>query len=605
MSGYHFRPGATETEVPEWGTLQQAVHRWVLAHGGSPLLARIAAWTSLADAHADAALPLRGALAGLHGAPVLDDDEIDALRGQAMVSEAGHAACESEAANAFVIDAQARFYLWRNFTRERVIGQRLRARRAMPALCAGSMQDADIDTLFGAAATGDDSAQRAAVRQLSDRCFAVLTGGPGTGKTTTVLRMLLMAQRQRQHAGLEPARIAIAATTGKAAQRLLASLRSGMQDLRARFSTSEDPEWLRVLDMVPLDDAKTLHRLLGYRAHDGRFSRNHDSPLDADIVVVDEASMLDLALLDALLGAMPDTPASRAQLLLVGDADQLTSIGTGSVLLDLVAAMEGGPDLVRLRHGFRTQSPQLPALLAAVRTGDAGAFAAALDGETTTWHEVATPAQLQPRLRGWAARLAELRPMREGRARNPAEALAALDALASMQLLCALREGDFGALHANAVIERELMQHWRQPIGTPWYPGRAVMVVRNDYGADLYNGDVGICLADDDGRLRVWFESSNALDGTRSARAFAPASLPAHEPAFAVTIHKSQGSEYGQVAVLLPHEAQHRVLSRQLLYTGLSRARMGVELWGSQPALATALATPVIRVGGLRERCFA
>ena len=601
MNGYHFKPGGPEAEVPEWGSLQQAVHRWVLAHGGSPLLARTAAWASLADAHADAALPLSGALAGLHGAPLLQAQDIDALRGEPMVGEASVGDGAGEQPTAFVIDAQARFYLWRNFTRERVIGQRLRERRGMPHLFAGSAQDADLDTLFDAAAAGDDSAQRAAVRQLSDRRFAVLTGGPGTGKTTTVLRMLLMAQWQRQQAGLPPARIAIAATTGKAAQRLLASLRSGQQELHGRFSTATDPAWLRLLDQLPMGDAQTLHRLLGYRPHDGRFNRNRESPLDADIVVVDEASMLDLALLDALLAALPD----EAQLLLVGDADQLTSIGTGSVLLDLVAAMEGSPDLVRLRHGFRTQSPQLPALLSAVRSGNAAGFSAALDGETTTWHPVATPAQLQPRLREWAARLAELRPLREGSACNAAEALAALDALASRQLLCALREGDFGALHANAVIERELMQHWRRPVGTQWYPGRAVMVVRNDYGASLYNGDVGICLAGADGGLRVWFESSNAVDGARSASAFAPASLPAHETAFAVTVHKSQGSEYGQVAVLLPHEAQHRVLSRQLLYTGLSRARQSVELWASQSALATALATPVIRVGGLSEHCIA
>ncbi len=601
MTGFDFQRIRGELAEEAWGPLQRALHRWVIAHGGSPLLARTAAWASLADAHADAALPLRGALAGLHGAPVLEDDEISALRNEAMVAEASSGSDAGEAPTAFVIDDKARFYLWRNFARERVIARRLRERRAMPGLFAGNTKEADIDTLFDAAGAGDDSAQRAAVRQLSDRRFAVLTGGPGTGKTTTVLRMLLMAQRQRQRAGLPPARIAIAATTGKAAQRLLASLRSGQQALHARFAKAADPAWRSLLERLPTAEAQTLHRLLGYRPHDGRFSRGRDAPLDADIVVVDEASMLDLALLDALLAAMP----AHAQLLLVGDADQLTSIGTGSVLLDLVAAMEDSPDLVRLQHGFRAQSPQLPDLLAAVRAGDAAGFTASLDGAATIWHQVDTPEQLQLRLHEWAARLAELPTLRDGRACDAADALLALDALASRQLLCALREGEFGALHANVVIERELIQHWRRPWGASWYPGRAVMVVRNDYGAGLYNGDVGVCLADADGDLRVWFESSGGVDGVRSARAVAPASLPAHEAAFAVTVHKSQGSEYGQVAVLLPPEAQHRVLSRQLLYTGLSRARHGAELWGSQAGMATALATPVTRVGGLREHAIA
>ncbi|MEO5628829.1 MAG: exodeoxyribonuclease V subunit alpha [Thermomonas sp.] len=600
MSGYHFRQDTVETQVPEWGALQQALHRWVLAHGGSSLLARTAAWASLADAHADAALSLSGMAAGRHGAPVLDDIDIDALRNQAMVGEA----CADEASDgdggqptAFVIDAQARFYLWRNFARERAIGRRLRERRLAPPLFARRADAADIDALFDAATPGDDSAQRAAVRQLSDQPFAVLTGGPGTGKTTTVLRMLLMAQRQRQQAGVPPARIAIAATTGKAAQRLLASLRSGQQAMQTRFATATDAAWHSLLEGLPTGDAQTLHRLLGYRPYDGRFSRNHESPLEADIVVVDEASMLDLSLLDALLAALPD----QAQLLLVGDADQLTSIGTGSVLLDLVAAMQGSADLVRLQHGFRAQSPQLPALLAAVRMGDAAGFTASLDGVSTTWHQVATPAQLQLRLHDWAERLAALSPLREGRACDETDALKALDALASLQLLCALREGDFGAVHANAVIERELAQRWQRPIGATWYPGRAVMVVRNDYGAGLFNGDVGICLADADDDLQVWFETTSGADGARSARALAPASVPAHEGAFAITVHKSQGSEYGHVALLLPLEAQHRVLSRQLVYTGLSRARHGVELWSGQAALAEALATPVLRVGGLRE----
>ena len=598
MTAFGFQRSRAELQEEAWGPLQRALHRWVIAHDGSLLLARTAAWASLADARADAALALAGPDAGWQGMPALSEGEIDALRREPMVGDGS-----SDAPTAFVIDAQARFYLWRNYIRERAIGERLRELRQSCSTDTDPVDEVALDMLFGDATSGDDSAQRAAVRQLSHRRFGVLTGGPGTGKTTTVLRMLLMAQRHRQQAGLSPARIAIAATTGKAAQRLLASLQDGKRRLQSRLPASDPDSWSAQLAQLPASDALTLHSLLGYRPYDGRFTRNRDLPLDADIVVVDEASMLDLSLLDALLEALHDT----AQLFLVGDADQLTSIGTGSVLLDLVAAMEGSDDLVRLRHGFRAQSPELPRLLTAARMGDVDGFKSSFDGVDAVWHRVTSQAQLDARLHAWAERLADLLPLKRGRALDWADALAALDALASHQLLCALREGGYGAVHSNATIERILRLQWQQPAQAIWYPGRAVMVTRNDYASKLFNGDVGICLADADGGLRVWFEATAGVgvvdDGERRARAFTPAALPTHESAFAITVHKSQGSEYAQVALLLPPTPQHQVLTRQLVYTGLSRARQGVELWSGEAALEAALDTPVRRIGGLRESC--
>ena len=608
MTAFGFQRSRGELQEEAWAPLQRALYRWVTAHGGSPVLASTAAWASLADARADAALALAGPDAGQQVMPPLADEEIESLRREPLVGDGS-----SDVPTAFVIDAHSRFYLWRNFRRERRIGQELRALRNMSSSGAGAADEIALATLFGDAASDDDSAQRAAVRQLSHRRFGVLTGGPGTGKTTTVLRMLLMAQRHRQLAGLSPARIAIAATTGKAAQRLLTSLQDGKRALQSRLrerdtSTGND-SWQVHLSQLPASDALTLHSLLGYRPYDGRFTRGRELPLDADIVVVDEASMLDLSLLDALLQALPET----AQLFLVGDADQLTSIGTGSVLLDLVAAMEGSDDLVRLRHGFRTQSPQLPGLLTAARKGDVGAFKSEfddvddVDGADAVWHRVLSTPQLDARLHAWAKRLAGVLPLQGGRALNEVDALAALDALASQQLLCALREGGYGSVHANAVIEHQLRLQWQQPAQAVWYPGRAVMVTRNDYALKLFNGDIGICLSGADGGLRIWFEepagAGNADDSARHARAIAPAALPTHESAFAITVHKSQGSEYAHVALLLPPNPQHQVLTRQLVYTGLSRARQGIELWSGEGALATALVTPVRRIGGLREGC--
>jgi len=180
-------------------------------------------------------------------------------------------------------------------------------------------------------------------------------------------------------------------------------------------------------------------------------------------------------------------------------------------------------------------------------------------------------------------------------------ALAALRRLSGQQVLCALREGDSGAIAISRSIERSLRMHWRVPVDQTWYAGRAVMITRNDYAAGLYNGDIGLALEDAAGQLRVWFETRDD-DDRAAARGFAPATLPEHESAFAITIHKSQGSEYQRVAVVLPDHAEHRILTRQLLYTALSRARQSVELWGSAAAVQAALHQVAIRHGGLASR---
>ncbi len=322
--------------------------------------------------------------------------------------------------------------------------------------------------------------------------------------------------------------------------------------------------------------------------------------------------MIDLAMLRALLHAVKP----EATLILVGDADQLTSVATGSVLMDIVAALESGRggDLVRLDHSFRAQR-HLVALNEAVRAGNPAAVADAIAAapDAIGMREVESAAQLAERLARWAQDLAasgDLRPTLPGAggegvaSPSTAEARAecvraALAALAQRQLLCALREGPFGAQAADTVIERALRKAWRIGANAEWYAGRAVIVTRNDYAARLFNGDVGICLADSDGRLRVWFEAP----GTHGAvRGFAPNTLPLHEGAFAITIHKSQGSEYDRAAVLLPPDSENRILSRQLLYTAVSRARHGVELWATPAALETALRRPISRQGGLRDR---
>ncbi|KRE97025.1 exodeoxyribonuclease V subunit alpha [Frateuria sp. Soil773] len=593
MSAYRFLASPLELADAPWRPLDRALLRWTLGHGGSPLLARIAAWASFADGEGDTALPLAGAAAGRHGMSWLDEGEIEALRHEPLVGD-------GRAPSPFVIDGEGRFYLWRNHAHEAAVARLLRERRGAQAQAA--VDEALLDELF----QGDRSAavlrQREAVARAAGRRLFVLTGGPGTGKTTTVLRMLLMLQRQ---AG-GPLAIQAGAPTGKAAQRLMQSLRQGKQALAA----SLDGAWAPLLAAIPDAEALTLHRMLGYDPRRNGFARDGAHPIAADVVVVDEASMVDLAMLHALLAAVrPD-----ATLILVGDADQLTSVAAGSVLMDLVTALEAqqADDIVRLEHSFRAERQLVP-INRAVRSGDIDALRQAFDaaGADAHWRAMNDADALRRVLADWCGQLAELpiRPTLPARTQDgddarAAQAVQALRALARRQLLSALREESFGARALNAWIEQRLKRLWGVPEDRVWYAGRAVLITRNDYAARLYNGDVGLCLAEADGSLRVWFETVDA-DGHATARSFAPGTLPLHEGGFAITVHKSQGSEYDLAAVLLPPDPDHRILSRQLLYTGLSRARRQVELWASPPAAAAALARPIERVSGLVARLSA
>jgi exodeoxyribonuclease V alpha subunit len=618
VSTYAFQRDGGEWSQEAWRALDRAVYRWVRAHGGSALLAATAAWTSLADMGGDAALPLTAE--NRLGMPRMSAAEIEQLRAEAMV-----AADDATQAHAFVLDRAQRFYFWRNYAHERDAAKLILARRTARSRDAAMGDDAyaaDLDALFHDERGDDVELQREAVRGVAGRRLFVLTGGPGTGKTTTVLRMLLMLQRRAR----QPLSIQIAAPTGKAAQRLLQALRRGKTALCNHRSAPLPAQWAPLLHVVPDADALTVHRLLGFEPWRNMFRRNERDPIAADVVVVDEASMLDLGMLRTLLGAV----RPEATLILVGDADQLTSVATGSVLMDIVAALESAEseDLVRLRHSFRAQE-HLVALNEAVRMGEFPAVQAAIDSGRgdITLRTVETNRQLGEQIQRWARELASeaalrtslpamvpdaLDPERTASTLDDAGAAAiraervhaALAALARRQLLCALRESDFGAVAVNAAIERMLRALWKVDAGAEWYAGRAIIVTHNDYAAGLFNGDVGLCLADEKERLQVWFEaaSNRAGEAGSTLRRFSPNTLPAHETAFAITIHKSQGSEYGDVAVLLTPDVDNRILSRQLLYTAVSRARRRVELWSSAAVLQATIGRAVQRQGGLRER---
>lgn len=620
----------TDPTTPEvWRALDITVARWVLSHGGSALLARVAGWASFADGQGDSVLSLSGEPAGARGMPALDADARQALQAQPMVAMAVLQSTSSEATPdaPFVMDGDA-FYLRRNYRHEVAVATKLQQRGAplTPALAAVTHDD--LLALFNGSESAEESMQREAVARAPGQRLMVLTGGPGTGKTTTVLRMLLVLSREHaaRHSGRLPT-IRIAAPTGKAAQRLADSLVRGAARLRAgsRADSSADNEfgkrsgslgaalpdaWQPHLEAALAGQSGTLHRLLGSRGRLGGFSHGRNQPLPADIVVVDEASMIDLALLRALLDALRDD----AVLVLVGDADQLTSVATGSVLIDIVQALEqhAAGALVRLRHCFRSDAA-LVSINDAVRDGDAVAFQRAWNDAGVAGRAVRHPLRdrgdLEARLASWTrqlqAGLAEAGAFAVIRRSDAQTIQQCLTVLHSQQLLCALREGEFGALAANQMIEAGLRRSLSGPSGNDvrWYPGRAVMVTRNDPASGLFNGDVGLCLrlADEGSEaiLQVVFDGGDAGTGLRL---FDPDDLPETEGAFALTVHKSQGSEYRQVAVLLTPDDSHPLLSRQLLYTALSRAQAQVQLWSTQAALDACLGRAARRLGCLAAR---
>jgi exodeoxyribonuclease V alpha subunit len=420
--------------------------------------------------------------------------------------------------------------------------------------------------------------QEAAAVGAARRWTTVLTGGPGTGKTTAVARLLVLLadQAASQH---RPISIALAAPTGKAATRLQEAVLAELADL---------PEEDRA--RVGRPDATTLHRLLGWRPDNAtRFVHDRGNRLKYDVVVVDESSMVELTMMGRLLEAV----RPQARLVLVGDPRQLTSVGAGAVLSDLVAGYEGAHSpVVALSENFRS-TEQIKALAEALRAGDADAVLAALrDGsgevefvETDGLEETAAALRTDTLGSALAVR----------RAAEAGDHLAAVAALDDHRLLCAHREGPHGVRHWNQQVERWLADELDLPFEPEWYVGRPLLVTSNDYTLQIYNGETGAVVREPDGRLRAWISGSDGLRG------YAPGRLDAVETMHAMTIHKSQGSQARRVTVLLP-DADSRLLTRELFYTAVTRAQERLRVVGSEAAVRAAVATRAQRATGLRQR---
>lgn len=517
-----------------------------------------------------------------------------------------------------------RLYLDRYWRYERQVVAELTARAAasvdavdLPTVRAG------LDRLLPHSPSGErPDRQRLAAASAVLRKLTVIAGGPGTGKTTTVAAVLALVHEQAAALGQRPPRVALAAPTGKAAARLTGSLHEAAD----RLTVDDD-----VRAALREAEASTIHRLLG-GAPGVRFRHDHDDPLPHDVVVVDETSMVSLSLVARLLDAV----RRDARLVLLGDPNQLASVEAGTVLGDVV-----GPADTRLWLGPQTtqrlaeasgepaaamaattvSAEQLPAsgigetivvlqrvrrfgetsgiaaLAAAIHGGDPdGALGVLADGGVdgsadVTWVETDDPfaADELAQVRGpVVAAGREL--VDAARAGAADEALAAVD---RVRVLCAHRRGPFGVADWNPRVERWLVQAGVElDLARRWYVGRPVIVGRNDHRLGVYNGDVGVTIAAEDGVV-VGFEGAGA------PRRIHPGRLEAVETVHAMTIHRSQGSQFEHVIVVLPH-AESPIVTRELLYTAVTRAAQRVTVVGSRATVEAAVTRPIARASGLR-----
>jgi exodeoxyribonuclease V alpha subunit len=471
-------------------------------------------------------------------------------------------------------------YLDRYWREERQIAADLLTRRDRPAL------DASEDVLAdGLARLLTDPRQRSAAETAVRRRFAVVAGGPGTGKTTTVARIVALLFEQAAATGAAEPLLALAAPTGKAAARLVEAVHEDAAALDVSHDVRE-----RLLAL----EASTLHRLLGWRpGTHSRFRHHRANRLPHDVVIVDETSMVSLSLMARLVEAV----RPEARLILVGDPGQLTSIEAGAVLGDIVGPADERADGIVVLDRVHRFGGAIARVAEAVRRGDADAVLEALD--EVTWIPVnAADPEAQARLGPvHDAAVAAFRAVTELARAGDGEH--AIEELGAFRVLCAHRRGPHGVTAWTSRIESWLA-HELDGVATDgdWYIGRPLLVTENDYGLRLYNGDTGVVIATAPDRLTAAFERHGEL------LEFSPTRLAAVDTVYAMTVHKSQGSQFDTAAVLLPDQTSP-ILTRELLYTAVTRARRRLILVGTEEAIRAAVARPVARASGLGARLWA
>jgi len=536
--------------------------------------------------------------------PIYTLPELDVLRRDLLASGIVAEAATGDT-QPLVLDGDNRLYLARYHRYESNIEQQIRSRlQTEPLAAPRALKDSLLQTFPETRITPDLQKLAAALAMLQP--FSVISGGPGTGKTTTVTRILAL---YLQHHG--PARIALVAPTGKAAARLTESIR----DAKQRLSAIDE----HILQQIP-EQASTVHRLLKPIRNSSQFQHTADNPLHLDLLIVDEASMLDVPLMAKLMNALPP----NCRIILLGDRDQLASVEAGSVFSDLCnrgnpvhysaemidrlqemavetqamdsrqySGMANSVAVLTYSHRFGNDSG-IGQLARAVNAADSkAALQICQDFEDAQLEEL-PPEQLGAQLAKQA--LAGFKPYLQA-----ADARSALEAFGHYRILCALREGEYGVVETNRNIENALHHAGLIETTERYYHGRPVMIRANDYTLQLYNGDIGICLRDPgaDNRIRVFFQ-----DAEGELRAILPSRLPDHETAYAMTVHKSQGSEFDRCLLILP-QRDSAVLTRELIYTGITRAKTRIEIWcGELGVFRTAIERRVERHSGLYAKLW-
>jgi exodeoxyribonuclease V alpha subunit len=518
-----------------------------------------------------------------------------------------------------ILDNSGRLYLYRYWNYEKKLADAIRQRAA------GEQQDFNsrelaqsLDLLFPALDAQKIDWQKVAAAVTALKRFSVITGGPGSGKTFTIARILALLC---QCIPGEKLGIFLAAPTGKAAARLGESIKEAKRLLNCSDL---------VKNAIP-HDVSTIHRLLKPITGTPYFYYNAANSLPADVVVIDEASMVDLALMSKLIEAVPP----EARLLLIGDKDQLASVEAGSVLGDIcdrqiihgfskgflskleqltqfnladavpisqnVSGLQDCITVLRTSYRFSSASG-IGGLGRAVNRGDDTAALALLTNsaeKSISWHTVPSSAHLMHGLS---------RKILEGYKKylTLANPVLAMEEFARFKILCALKVGPSGATAINRlaeeVLEREGLISRDRRATRLWYPGRPVLITKNDYNLGLFNGDIGITLPDPDEAkddLYVYFP-----DASGNFKRCPTYRLGGHETVYAMTVHKSQGSEFDHILLLLP-DRDYALLTRELIYTGLTRAKQSVSIWGTEPVLKAAIGRRIERSSGLRDALWA
>lgn len=447
-----------------------------------------------------------------------------------------------------------------------------------------------LNNLFPIQNEADQIPKQAALSALQHQ-FSVITGGPGTGKTTIVVKLLalMIADHMNVHPA-EPFRYQLVAPTGKAAARLKESILARKDDLKAISGVTE-----AVLDTIH-SETSTIHRCLGTIPGKVNFRYNHSLPLPLDCLIVDEASMVDLALMSKLVEAVPE----HAKIIFLGDEHQLASVEAGSVLGDICRSLNQNrkfqPAVSKLVKSHRFDSEKgIGKLAKIINTGDGlKAFNFIIDqSENSTeriveWKNLPTPPQLNLFLNAFDSHYEKLMQQKNIEA--------VFDQFESFMILCALKRSVYGSMFINTLLEQRLKKKAGISDDQYWYAGKPIMITTNDYQMDLYNGDIGIVFPDEkSGELKAYFKLETGF------RKISPNRLPGFETAYAMTVHKSQGSEFTRILMVLPPDF-NPVVTRELIYTGLTRAKKGATIVGREYAFKRSVEAEITRSSGLQRK---